>query len=141
MADKGLAVDLYFSRLSDDAPCIGFLVRATEPTDGLSSSDFAETARDLPRCVEFVHAQLSENWRDMSAAVSALQELREHNPNDPRGLPDYFYEGIARQYRELVAAGTRAPQKVIAETYFVDRSRVSRWLKTARRRGLLEACA
>jgi len=32
----------------------------------------------------------------------------------------------------------RAPQKVIAETCFVDRSRVSRWLKTARERGLLE---
>lgn len=71
---------------------------------------------------------------DVRGAVEALRSIGRPG----RGLPDPFYRTIAANYRALLSEGERHPVKAIAEIHHVTISAASRWLKEARRRGLIE---
>jgi hypothetical protein len=53
-----------------------------------------------------------------------------------RGRPDAFYREVAASYLELAQQG-RGPARLLAERHDVPVSTVHRWVKEARRRGLL----
>lgn len=55
----------------------------------------------------------------------------------PRSKPDAFYRQVAHLHTALRAAGERGPAKVIAEANKVPVSTVHRWMKEARRRGVM----
>lgn len=55
----------------------------------------------------------------------------------PRAKPDAFYRHVARLHTALRAAGERGPAKAIAEANRVPVSTVHRWMKEARRRGVM----
>ena len=55
-----------------------------------------------------------------------------------RGLSDGFYRLLGEQHKALVAEGELRPVTAIAEIHGVTISAASRWLKEARRRGLIE---
>jgi hypothetical protein len=57
-------------------------------------------------------------------------------PPRGRGYPDDFYVRVAETYREALRQQDR-PVKAIAESADVPRSTAGRWVKEARRRGLL----
>jgi len=72
-----------------------------------------------------------ENFR---AAADVLR----HIAGPRRGLSDEFYKVIATSYASLVAAGEPHPVKALHKKHHVTMSAASRWLKEARRRGLIE---
>lgn len=55
----------------------------------------------------------------------------------PRSKPDGFYRDVARLHTELRAAGNRRPAHELAEANDVPVSTVHRWMKEARRRGVM----
>jgi hypothetical protein len=55
-----------------------------------------------------------------------------------RGLSDEFYKVVATSYTALVAGGEPHPVKALGEKHHVTISAASRWIKEARRRGLLD---
>lgn len=58
------------------------------------------------------------------------------SPPVRRGYPDEFYVSVADVYRDALRHGGRPIAAVVAETG-VSRSKAARWVKEARRRGLL----
>jgi hypothetical protein len=56
---------------------------------------------------------------------------------EPGTIPPDFYWVIAANYRALVAGGEPHPVKALAAQHHVTISAASRWLKEARRRGLV----
>lgn len=70
---------------------------------------------------------------DVRAAAAMLREIG----GPGRGLPPQFYEQIAGSYRGLIESGEPHPNKALARIYTVTPSAASRWVKEARRRGLI----
>ncbi len=87
----------------------------------------------------------AEDLADVDAALArATVELSVSKPTGrlkvpgSRVKPDEFYEQVARVYTQLAGSGPR-PAAVIAEANGVPASTVHRWVREARRRGLLSA--
>lgn len=57
-------------------------------------------------------------------------------PGAPRGRPDRFYADIAAEYQDLTSS-SRRPAADLADRHSVPVSTTHRWIKEARRRGLL----
>jgi hypothetical protein len=72
-----------------------------------------------------------ENFR---SAVEALRQIA----GPGRGLTDEFYRAIAKEHEALVEGGEPHPIKTLGENHHVTISAASRWVKEARRRGLME---
>ena len=70
---------------------------------------------------------------NFAAAADALRQIA----GPGRGLTDAFYRTIATSYEALVAEGEPHPVKALSEMNHVTISAASRWVKEARRRGLL----
>jgi hypothetical protein len=84
--------------------------------------------------LQLARARLARSSGDITAAIQALRAV-----NAPRrGLNDDFLRAVAQQHETLVAEGEPYPVKTIADMQAVDISTASRWITTARRRGLLE---
>jgi len=81
---------------------------------------------------------LRETWTSpLNPARSPKPSLRFKIP-EGRRRPDAFYGRVARVYTWLsIWGGTRAPAVEIAEANKVAVTTVHRWIKEARRRGLL----
>jgi hypothetical protein len=71
-----------------------------------------------------------DTWR---STAEALREIS----GPGRGLTDEFYVRIAENYRALIDGGEPYPIKALSEIHHVTISAASRWVKEARRRGLL----
>lgn len=56
---------------------------------------------------------------------------------DGHKKPDAFYEQVAERFTYLVAIGSKRPANELAEANGVPASTVHRWVKEARRRGIL----
>jgi hypothetical protein len=74
-----------------------------------------------------------ERWARFHAAADALLEVA----GPGRGLTPQFYRLIADNYQELVDEGEPHPVKKLGEIHHATISAASRWVKEARRRGLL----
>gem|GEM_PF-1028646 len=70
-----------------------------------------------------------------AVAITTDPDLRLEVPSGPR-RPDEFYRRVAQVYSWL-AGRDRRPAKVLAEANGVPETTVHRWVKEARRRGLL----
>ena len=97
----------------------------------------AEVLRSVPvgRIEATANAQLHDGPPGRRRTVDARvpDELRS---NAVRGYPDSFYDSIATAYRSLVAA-TSKPVAELAAANDVPVTTAQRWVKEARRRGLL----
>jgi len=75
----------------------------------------------------------------------SAEELRVRQQRQPpplvmpagRGYPDSFYGEVAKTYRAAMRSDNHAPVVAVAESAGVPRSTAGRWVKEARRRGLL----
>lgn len=106
---------------------------ATVQIDGPIS---AEVLRSIPvgRIEAAANAELrsgSATTRHTTARIAA--KLRS---NAVQGYPDAFYEAVASIYRHLAATSSR-PVGDLAEANEVPVTTAQRWVKEARRRGLL----
>ena len=72
--------------------------------------------------------------REISAVMRRLKLLG----NTKRGLGEDFYRAVAEEHAALVAAGEPHINKALAAKYHVDKSRPSRWIGEARRRGFID---
>jgi hypothetical protein len=72
-----------------------------------------------------------QNFRDRADVLRRIAGPR-------RELSNGFYKVIASSYAALVAEGEPHPVKALGEKHHVTISAASRWLKEARRRGLLD---
>ena len=104
-----------------------------EPDNGTPFEPWRLMPR-LPLYVQYARATLADRRDDMAAALRALREAG----TTRRGLGDDFYGLVAQSYGALVAEGERHPVKALAEMQPVDISTASRWIKEAKRRGLIE---
>src|SRR5688500_3860547 len=77
-----------------------------------------------------LHATASATSRPQARIAAALRS------NAVQGYPDAFYDAVARTYRHLATTSSR-PVGDIAEANDVPLSTAQRWVKEARRRGLL----
>jgi hypothetical protein len=131
---------LFFAHAGDSPAFLGFEVLA-ENTDveigheeGLEPGSFARLARTLPMYVDYARAEIE--WKS-GDREKALEALRTEAGKGRRGLPPSFYRGIAAEYEQLVLRGDPHPIKSIAEARPVHKSRASRWITEARRRGYI----
>jgi hypothetical protein len=72
-----------------------------------------------------------EDWLKTSQALRDLGSTR-------RGLSPDHYRQVADQYAWLLAEGEKHPVKALGEMHHVTISAASRWIKEARRRGLID---
>lgn len=85
----------------------------------------------------------SSDLRDISVArATASAAATEHEPpmrfQRPGGrAPDDFYQGVADAFLWLIAAGSHRPAAELASRNGLPVTTVHRWVKEARRRGLL----
>jgi hypothetical protein len=101
----------------------------------------AETLRSIPigRIEAAANAQLPKDGKAAPAysrkkpAARVPDALRS---NAVRGYPDAFYDSIATAYRSLVST-TSKPVSELATANDVPVTTAQRWVKEARRRGLL----
>jgi hypothetical protein len=75
-----------------------------------------------------------EGAEDYRAAAQALRDVQ----GPGRGLSPEFYRLVAKTYDALIAGGEQHPVKALSEKHHVTISAASRWLKEARRRGLIQ---
>ncbi len=127
----GVAVHVKFGRRAD-----GRLHIAGLRLEGAVS---AEVLRSIPvgRIEAAANAQLvtpGAKPRKTEAAVARIPD--EFRDNAVRGYPDAFYDSIAAAYRSLVAT-TSKPVSELANANDVPVTTAQRWVKEARRRGLL----
>jgi len=140
----GWRLILYFAHVGDDPALVGFEVLAEEDRalqdvvvtegQGLDPASFAQLARTLPMYVDLARAELM--W-DRGDRAEALEKLRTDVGRGRRGLPDKHYREIAAEYMQLVRDDDPHPAKTIAERRPVHKSRASRWVAEARRRGYI----
>lgn len=90
----------------------------------------------MPHYVSYARAEIGWKWADSAKAIETLRA-----ETGTRGLPDRLYRAVASEYRDLIANDDPHPIKTIAERRPVDKSRASRWVSEARRRGHLKAGA
>jgi hypothetical protein len=97
----------------------------------------AETLRSVPvgRIEAAANAQLAHGLVAPKRKVNARipETFRD---NAVRGYPDAFYDSVATAYRSLVA-NTSRPVSELAYANDVPVTTAQRWVKEARRRGLL----
>lgn len=74
-----------------------------------------------------------------AADLAKLEDLHRRFPGRAK-RPDEFYETVGRVFTRL-AATTRNPAGTIADRLHAERTTVHRWVKEARRRGLLDSDA
>ncbi len=81
-------------------------------------------------------ARQALKWRanDLKATIDELRQVGRPG----RGHTPGFYKGMAQHYEDLVREGERHPIKALAEIYHVTMGASSRWIKEARRRGLIK---
>jgi len=131
---------LAFAHIGDAPAFLGFEVLAEKDEmvdigneQSLDPKSFARLARMLPMYVEYALAEIE--WKS-GDKVKALEALRDAGKSR-RGLPDKFYEEIGAEYLSRVAKGDPHPIKSIADERPVHKSRASRWVSEARRRGYI----
>ncbi|HEV2891417.1 MAG TPA: hypothetical protein VGX28_13675 [Frankiaceae bacterium] len=99
----------------------------------------AEALRSIPvgRIEAAANAQLVTPGAKPRKPETALARIpEEFRANAVRGYPDAFYDSVATAYRTL-AASTPKPVAEIAFANEVPVTTAQRWVKEARRRGLL----
>jgi hypothetical protein len=130
--ERGCALILRFEGRTGDAPLIELRIgpekgRGLEPT---KAKEF------VPRIEDYVAvARAALEW-DLDAVREAAEVLRQA-ARPGRGHSPDFFRLIAIDYKNLVAAGEKAPVKALGKRHHVEISAASRWLTEARRRGYL----
>jgi len=103
-------------------------------TAELSPQVLREFMPRAPLFLLYARAAMSEKTEEWLASSRALRDLG----STRRGLTPEFYRLIALNYEALVAEGEPHPVKALAAMHDSTISSASRWLKEARRRGLIE---
>ena len=98
----------------------------------------AETLRSLPvgRIEAAANAQLAHPGPIRTRRKAEARIPDSFRSNAVRGYPDAFYDSVATAYRSLVA-NTARPVSELAFANDVPVTTAQRWVKEARRRGLL----
>lgn len=94
--------------------------------------------RDGAKVQEQLHRFLPEQSPEAPPLDRPSWPLRLEVPGDGRRLPDSFYEAVANAYA-MASELSRRPAVVLAEENGVPTTTVHRWVKEARRRGLMAA--
>lgn len=132
MQEDGATLTLFFDReraLAGDAPLLE--IRLEPPASG--KFEPWRLLPNLPLHLQYARASLAWRHDDANAALRALRQVS----STRRGLSDDFLRLVARLYEGLVAEGEPYPAKALAKMQHADKSTVSRWIKAARERGLL----
>lgn len=98
----------------------------------------AEVLRSIPigRIEAAANAQLGHTAGPPRRRPTAARIPDSLRSNAVRGYPDAFYDSIAAAYRTLVTSSSR-PVSELATANNVPVTTAQRWVKEARRRGLL----
>jgi hypothetical protein len=132
MKEAGATLTLFFPLDTGWAGESELLELRLEPDNGTPFEPWRLVPR-LPLYLQYARATLADRRDDMAAALRALRDAGATR----RGLGDDFDSLVAQSYGALVAEGERHPVKALAEMQPVDISTASRWIKEARRRGLI----
>lgn len=137
--------DGWYEWIDEEPLPVPVYVRVDEAADGrvhvvalhLEGVVSAEVLRTIPigRIEALANALLhphaaEQGWRDVARLPDDLLLA------DGRNRPDEFYATVASTYRHLVTASPR-PVADLADANDVPRSTAHRWVKEARRRGML----
>jgi hypothetical protein len=137
--------DDWYEWIDDPPLAVPIFVRLDEHEDGrlhvvalhVEGIVSAEVLRAIPigRIEALANALLHPHsadggWRDIARLPDELLLA------DPRSRPDEFYATVASTYRHLVSA-TAKPVVELALANEVPRTTAHRWVKEARRRGML----
>jgi len=137
--------DGWYAWVADDPAPASVRVRLSRREDGRMRIDglqiegpvSAEALRSIPvgRIEAAANAQLGQTApaRRKRTEARIPDSLRS---NAVRGYPDAFYDSIASAYRTLVATSSK-PVSELAVANDVPVTTAQRWVKEARRRGLL----
>ena len=130
------------------------MTRQASASYGTSASNFGEevhddvTAEQAPELTALTLRRVVErfpHWVDFARAAASMElnaprgELeRQVKRVKPARLDADWYRMIAAEYRRHVDDGEPAPVTAIARSHGVTPSAASRWVTTARERGLIE---
>lgn len=130
--DHGCELVLVFPDRTGDGNILELRLRPA--AEKLEPRVLRRFAPDAEHYVALARAALRWKHEDARGAVEALRSIGRPG----RGLTDAFYRTIAWEYDTLLAEGEQHPVKAISEKHHVTISAASRWLKEARRRGLVD---
>ena len=138
--------DGWYAWVPDEPTPAAVRVRLTRRDDGrlrieglqLDGYVSAEALRSIPvgRIEAAANAQLAHDGRPPRRRKTDARVPDALRSNAVRGYPDAFYDSIATAYRTLVATSSR-PVAELAAANDVPVTTAQRWVKEARRRGLL----
>jgi hypothetical protein len=124
---------MFFPDLSGEGPVLE--IRLLPDTEALEPKVMRQLIPRAPLYAQYAPAAIKCDREDVRGMIEALR----HVGGPRRGLSEKFYEIIAGQYRSLVGEGEKHPVKALGQMHNASISAASKWLKEARRRGLIDA--
>ena len=131
MRTQGLKLQLYFADLSAEGPVLELQLLPNE--DELEPKVLRRLIPTASLYTQYARAAVRFDRDDVRGAIQALRQVGRPG----RGLSDEFYRVVAHNYDALVAESEPHPVKALGLMHNVSLSAASRWLKEARRRGLI----
>lgn len=131
MKEHGCELVLFFDDLGRQGPVRE--VRILPDTKNLEPRTLRQLLPKAPVYIQYARAAMSDNveaWRSSAQALRKVGATR-------RGLGEDFYRVIAESHAALLAEGEPHPVKALADMHQVGISTASRWIKEARRQGLI----
>jgi hypothetical protein len=127
---------IYFASLADDASVVGVEIGTRDqPWNALDVREAAHVGANLALFVRYARGVILWQGGEVARSLEVLGSAELGKTR--RGLPGHFFRVVAGEYMRRVADGETAPVTSIAATYGVNKSTASRWVKEARRRGLV----
>jgi len=130
--EHGCELVLFFADFGRQGPVRE--IRILPDTKELKPATLRQFLPNAPRYVQYarsVFTSKADSWRSSALALRKLGATK-------RGLGEDFYRIVAESYAALIAEGEPHPVKALAQLHHVGISTASRWIKEARRQGLIK---
>lgn len=133
LKDAGVEVLLFFpeSDFSGDTDVLE--VRVLPHVKAVTPQALQHVGRRYSMYAQYAGATIKFDGADVRGTLATLRQAGKTS----RGLSQDHYVLVAHQYNALVAEGHPYPVKALGEVLYTDISNASRWVKEAKRRGLI----
>jgi hypothetical protein len=132
--ENGCVLQLWFADLSGEGPVLEQRLLPDNGSGGLEPHKLREFVPRSPLYVSYARAALQFRRGDALQYAAHLRDVG----GPRRGHTDEFYRQIARDYKTLIDEGEKHPVKALAAMHRVVISAASKWLSTAREKGLVD---
>lgn len=137
MKTDGVELVLFFADHSGEGDVLE--VRVLPDTHPVSADVMSRIGRGMATYMQYARSSIrfDASEKDIEGLRSRLETIRRFGKTS-RGLPEDHYRLVAGIFNSLVAEGSPHPVTALGKALHTDISNASRWVKEARRRGLIQ---